>query len=457
MGESMKLSMSRREFIKSTAMAGVAASMMPTSLFGASSSNLQIGVIGTGFRGQGMSRLLLDRPDVDIPVVCDIDDRMIEMVLKVFEKQGRPAPKIYKDGPEDFRNMVAKEDLDGVYIATPWEWHHPMAMAAMENGINVGTEVPAALTVKQCWDLVNTSERTGKLCMIMENVNYRRDIMAVLNMVRQGIFGELIHCQGGYQHDLRHVKFNDGKSPRYGIGVEFGEKGFSEAAWRTQHSVDRNADLYPTHGLGPVSPMLDINRGNRMVHLTSTATQSRGLHKYIVDQGGKDHLNAEVEFKLGDVVTTVIKCANGQTIVLSHDTNSPRPYSLNFRVQGTQGLWMKDNKSIYIEGLSPESHRWESDEGYMKEYDHPLWKRFEDQAVGAGHGGMDFFVVRAFIEACKDDQTPVIDVYDAVSMSVIVPLSEKSIKLNSTSVKIPDFTRSKWQTNQPIFGLNADY
>ena len=452
----MKHSIIRRDFIKKSALVGVAASVMPTSLFGSSLSKLQIGVIGNGLRGQGMTRLLLNRPDVDIPVICDIDEGMIERVLKVFEKQGRPIPKIYKDGPEDFRNMVAKEDLDGVYIATPWEWHHPMAMAAMENGLHVGTEVPAALTVKECWDLVNTSEKTGKLCMIMENVNYRRDIMAVLNMVRQGLFGELLHCQGGYQHDLRHVKFNDGKSA-YGGGVEFGEKGFSEAKWRTQHSVNRNADLYPTHGLGPVSPMLDINRGNRMVHLTSTATQSRGLHKYVVDNGGENHPNAKVDFKLGDVVTTVIKCANGQTIMLSHDTNSPRPYSLNFRVQGTQGIWMKDNKSIYIEGMSPKAHRWESDEEYLKKYDHPLWKKFDDKAAGAGHGGMDFFVVRAFVEALKENQSPVIDVYDAVSMSVIVPLSEKSIRLDSASVKIPDFTRGKWKTNQAIFGLDERY
>ena len=445
----------RREFVKTAVAAGVATAMIPTTVFG-SSKKLQIGVIGTGLRGQWMTKLFMDRNDVDVPVICDIDERMINMVLKVYENKGRPAPKIYKDGPEDFRNMVANEDLDAVYIATPWEWHHPMAVAAMENNIHVGTEVPAALTVKECWDLVNISEKTGKLCMIMENVNYRRDIMAVLNMVRQGLFGELIHCQGGYQHDLRHVKFNDGIRG-YGGGVEFGEKGFSEAAWRTQHSVDRNADLYPTHGLGPVSPMLDINRGNCMVHLTSTATQSRGLHKYIVEQGGADHPNAKVNFKLGDVVTTVIKCVNGQTIMLSHDTNSPRPYSLNFRVQGTQGLWIKDNKSIYIEGRSPQPHRWESDEPYMKEFDHPLWKRFEEHAEGSGHGGMDFFIARAFLEALKGDNKPVIDVYDAVSMSVIVPLSEKSIKLNSASIKIPDFTRGKWKTNQPIFGLDNLY
>ena len=447
--------MNRRKFIKTTALA-TTASFLPSSLFAISSNKLQVGIIGTGLRGQWMTKLLLDRSDVDIPVICDIDEKMIDMVLNVFEKQGRPKPKIYKDGPEDFRNMVSNEDLDGVYIATPWKWHHPMAIAAMENGCNVGTEVPAALTINECWDLVNTSEKSGKLCMIMENVNYRRDIMAVLNMVRKDLFGELLHCQGGYQHDLRHVKFNDGKGA-YGGGVEFGEKGFSEARWRTQHSVDKNADLYPTHGLGPISPMLKINRGNRMLHLTSTASQSRGLHEYIVKNGGEDHPNTKINFKLGDVVTTVIKCANGQTIMLSHDTNSPRPYSLNFRVQGTKGIWMKDNKSIYIEGRSPESHRWEKDEPYLKEYDHPLWKRFEQQAAGSGHGGMDFFIVRAFVEALKDDQSPVIDVYDAVSMSVIVPLSEKSIKSNSASIQIPDFTRGKWKDNMPIFGLNEKY
>ncbi len=448
----------RRTFIKTAAIAGASVSLMPTSLFAIrAQQRVKMGFIGTGMRGQWMLWLACKYPEVDIPAICDIDDGMIDSALKILKDAGKPVPRVYKRGDEDFQNMVANEDLDGVYIATPWEWHHPMAIAAMKNGINVGTEVPAALTVRDCWDLVNTSEKTGMNCMIMENVCYRRDVMAVLNMVRQDLFGELLHCQGGYQHDLRHVKFNDGKNP-YGGGVEFGEKGYSEAKWRTQHSVDRNGDLYPTHGLGPVSTMLDINRGNRMVHLTSTATQGRGLHKYIVDNGDPNHPNSDVEFKCGDIVTTVIKCAKGQTIVLSHDTNNPRPYSLNFRVQGTRGIWMVDNNSIYIEGISPEPHRWESDEDYLEKYDHPLWKRFSDAKntiSHTGHGGMDFFILRAFIESLKGAQ-PVIDVYDAVSMSVISPLSEKSIRLGSTAVKIPDFTQRKWKTNKPIFGLN-DY
>ena len=428
--------MKRRKFLKTTTVAGFGGTFFSKKIFSAN-ERLQIGIIGTGLRGQWNTKLLLDRPDVDIPVICDINQRMIEMTLKLFSKAGRPEPKIYDNGPEDYRNMITKESLDAVNIATPWEWHHPMAILAMKNKMHVGVEVPAALTIKDCWDLVDTSEKTKKLCMIMENVNYRRDIMAVLNMVRQGIFGELIHCQGGYQHDLRHVKFNDGNGP-YGGGVEFGENAFSEASWRTQHSVDKNADLYPTHGLGPISPMLKINRGNRMLHLTSTASQSRGLNKYIVDNGGAGHPNAKVKFKLGDVVTTLIKCANGQTIVLSHDTNSPRPYSLNFRVQGTQGLWMNDSKSIYIEGRSPKPHKWENDKEYLKEFDHPLWKKFSETKTTlsqSGHGGMDFFIIRAFVESIKGSQQPVIDVYDAVSMSCIVPLSEKSIKKNSASIK----------------------
>ena len=453
----MSNEINRKNFLKYAVTLGLSASILPGAFFNENQQlhKIKLGFIGTGMRGQWMLWLAAKNNDIEIPAICDIDIGMIESALKILKDAGKPEPKVYKDGDEAFRSMLTNEKLDGVYIATPWEWHHPMAISAMKNGINVGTEVPAALTIDDCWDLVNTSDKTGKFCMIMENVCYRRDVMAVLNMVRKDVFGELLHCQGGYQHDLRHVKFNDGKQP-YGGGVEFDEKGYSESKWRTNHSVHRNGDLYPTHGLGPVSTMLDINRGNRMVYLTSTATQSRGLHNYIVNLVGKNHPNANIEFKLGDIVTTVIKCANGQTIMLSHDTNSPRPYSLNFRVQGTKGIWMRDNDSIYIEGRSPEKHRWETEEAYMSEFDHPIWKRFENQAAGSGHGGMDFFILRALVESLKRKITPPIDVYDAVSMSVICPLSEQSIANNSASVEIPDFTRGKWKTNKPIFGLTNE-
>jgi predicted dehydrogenase len=311
-------------------------------------------------------------------------------------------------------------------------------------------------TVEECWELVQTSERTGMPLMMLENVCYRRDVMAVMNMVRQHIFGELIHLQGGYQHDLREVKFNDGVKP-YGGGVEFGEKGFSEAQWRTEHSIHRDGDLYPTHGIGPIAMMLNINRGNRFTELVSYSSKARGLHDYIVKKAGEDHPNAKINFKLGDVVTTLIKCANDETILLQHDTNLPRPYSLGFRVQGTNGLWMDLNKSIYIEGKSKQPHRWEEAQPWLDQYDHPLWKKYANDAAGAGHGGMDWFVLNAFIESIKRKTPPPMDVYDAVTWSAITPLSETSIRLGGETVAFPDFTKGQWMFRKNTFAIDDAY
>jgi hypothetical protein len=303
---------------------------------------------------------------------------------------------------------------------------------------------------------VHTSERTGMPLMMLENVCYRRDVMAVLNMVRQNVFGEIVHLEGGYQHDLRAVKFNNGKEP-YGGGVEFGEKAFSEAQWRTQHSVMRNGDLYPTHGIGPIAMMININRGNRFTELVSYASKSRGLHDYIVKVAGDNHPNAKIDFKLGDIVSTMIKCANGETVLLEHDTNLPRPYSLGFRVQGTNGIWMDVNDSIYIEGKSKTPHEWESAQAWRDRYDHPLWKKYGNDASGAGHGGMDWFVLHAFIESVKRKTNTPQDVYDAVTWSAITPLSETSIRLGGETVDFPDFTQGQWMNRKNNFALNDDY
>jgi hypothetical protein len=292
--------------------------------------------------------------------------------------------------------------------------------------------------------------------MMLENVCYRRDVMAVLHMVRQGLFGELVHLQGGYQHDLREVKFNDGKNP-YGGGCEFGEKGWSEAAWRTQHSVHRNGDLYPTHGIGPIAHYININRGNRFLNLCSFSSKARGLHQHVVKTCGADHPNAKVQFKLGDVVTTSIGCANGETILLQHDTNLPRPYSLGFRVQGTEGLWMDVNKSLYLQGKSAKPHQWEDATAWLEKYDHPLWARWSKDAQGSGHGGMDFYVVHAFIESVKRKLPTPMDVYDAAAWSAITPLSEESIEKGNETVAFPDFTNGQWMYRKPVFALDDSY
>jgi predicted dehydrogenase len=420
-------------------------------------SKLHLGFIGVGLRGQSHVDLALDRSDCVVSAICDIDPDMIQRTQKMIAKKSAPAAKVYDQGPKDYLRMLQQEDLDAVVIATPWEWHSEQAIAAMKAGKYVGVEVCGAFSLDECWELVRTQEETGKHLFFLENVCYRRDIMAVLNMVRQGLFGEMMHLEGGYQHDLRGVKFNDGASP-YDSGVDFGEKGFSEARWRTQHSIHRNGDLYPTHGIGPVANYLDINRGNRFTHLTSMATKARGLHEYVVNhpKGGPGHPNAKVEFKLGDVVTTMLRTSNGETVTLFHDTNLPRPYSLGFRVQGTRGLWMDVNKSLYIEGKS-KPHQWEAAEPYLKEYDHPLWKKYEQSATGAGHGGMDFFLLNAFIECAKRNAPAVIDVYDAATWMAITPLSEASIAMGSQPVDFPDFTRGRWMARKPIFALDDAY
>lgn len=450
--------MKRRKFISNSLLLSSSTALFPNILTGIQEEQkkVRLGFIGVGLRGQSHLEMAMYRPDVEIVAICDIDPKAIAISQDMIAKKGRKPAAVYQKGDHDFENLVKRDDIDGVVIATPWEWHVPMALASMKEGKYTAVEVSATVKLQESWDLVNMYEKTGAHCMILENVCYRRDVMAVLNMVRQGMFGTLSHVQCGYQHDLRDVKFNDG-THAHGGGVEFGAKAFSEAKWRTQHSVDRNGDLYPTHGLGPVAEMLNINRGNQFLYLTSMASPSMGLHDYIVKNGGENHPNAKVKFKLGDVVTTLIKCANGETIMISHDTNLPRPYSLGFRVQGTNGLWMDDNKSIYLEGISPKKHQWEEFKPYQQKYDHPLWTAHAADAENAGHGGIDYFVLRAFIESIKRKVAPPIDVYDAAAWSAISPLSEESIKKGSAPIQIPDFTRGKWKTNQPIFGLTNEY
>jgi len=447
--------MHRRSFVKNTALVSAGFAILPSgSLF--AETTVKIAIIGVGLRGQNHLELALRRKDVEVVAICDIDDRMLQMSANIFKEFKKPMPKIFKGDPYAWRKLLELKEIDGVIIATPWEWHATMCIESLEAGKYVGTEVCLGITLEDHWNVVKACERNNGNLMMLENVCYRRDVMAVLNMVRQGMFGELIHMQAGYQHDLRSVKFNNGKDA-YGGGVEFGEKAFSEARWRTKHSVYRNGDLYPTHGIGPVAEMLSINRGNRFLSLNSFSSKSRGLHNHIIEKGGEGHPNSKVEFKLGDVVTTQIRCANGETILLQHDTNLPRPYSLGFRVQGTQGLWMDLNQSLYIEGVSPKHHQWEDAKPYIEKYDHPLWKRWSKETEGAGHGGMDFFVLHAFFESIKRRIKTPMDIYDAAAWSAITPLSETSIGSGNKTVDFPDFTSGQWMYRKPIFAMTDEF
>ena len=420
-------------------------------------AKVRLALLGTGLRGQNHLELLLRRSDVDLVAICDVSDVMLASAKDLITKSGKKMPQVYTGDSYAWKRLLDKEKLDGVIIATPWEWHKPMVMGALDAGLKyVATEVILGITLQDHWDVVKAAEKYNANVMMLENVCYRRDVMAILNMVRQGLFGELIHLQGGYQHDLREVKFNDGIHP-YGYGVEFGDKGFSEAKWRTNHSVHRNGDLYPTHGVGPIAQYININRGNRFLSLCSFSSKSRGLHNHIVKKGGENHPNAKVRFKLGDVVTTSIDCANGETILLQHDTSLPRPYSLGFRVQGTEGLWMDVNHSIYIQDKSEKNDQWDDAKAWLDKYDHPLWQRWSKDTEGAGHGGMDFFVIHSFIESIKRKQPTPMDVYDAAAWSAITPLSEQSIELGHETVEFPDFTGGQWMYRKPVFAFNDEY
>ena len=448
----------RREFVRnvSLASAGLLMGKPGNLLGGVPGRTIRVAIIGVGFRGEGHLAQALRVPDVEVAAICDVDDQMLQRAKNIIQKSGKAMPRIFTGSNYAYRDLLAMKDLDGVIIATPWEWHSPMILDALSAGIKyIATEVILGITLQEHWDVVKAAEYHGAHVMMLENVCYRRDVLAALNMVRQGVFGELLHLQGGYQHDLRTVKFNDGKPP-YNSGVEFGEKAFSEARWRTNHSVHRNGDLYPTHGVGPLSMMVDINRGNRFMSLSSFSTKTRGLHNYIVKNGGEQHPNAKVCFRLGDIVTTHLHCANGETILLQHDTNNPRPYSLGFRVQGTSGLWMDVAGSVYIEGVSKDDE-WDKADDWFRKYDHPLWQKYSKDAEGAGHGGMDFFVLHAFLESIKRGVPTPMDVYDAATWSAISPLSESSIELGFQTVPFPDFTGGQWMYRKNEFAINDDY
>ena len=463
----------RRNFIKNVTAAGMGVAGLSMAENAAASINnatesqqkkkavgkddgkLKFGFIGTGSRCQEHINNVFAIGDNKIVAICDTQQGPLEKTLKHIAKFNVPEPKVYTGSDHEFEKMLNNEEFDCIIIASPWEWHVPMSVAAMKAGVPyVGVEVSAANTVEECWDLVNVSETTGSQLNILENVCYRRDVMAALNMTRLGLFGEMMHGTCGYQHDLRDVKFNDGTSYSYKEGGELrmGPTAYAEAQWRTQHSVTRNGDVYPTHGIGPIANCMDINHGNRFLSLSSMATKSRGLHKFIVDKGGRDHEYAKINFNLGDIVTTMIKCANGETIIVTHDTNLPRPYSLGFRVQGTKGLWMNDGDGVYVEGES-KPHRWDESDPWFKKYDHKLWSSLEAKAKEAGHGGMDFIMMYDFIDAIRNKKPVPMDCYDAAAWSAISGLSEMSVARGGALVDFPDFTRGQWIHRKPTFAI----
>jgi predicted dehydrogenase len=446
----------RRDFIKTTVAAGAGLAIAPSLAYikpeirfkrTKPNGKLFIAFIGVGNRGSHHLSLVSKFDNVEIPAICDIDPAAISKSQKILRDHSRKDAAVYSGDDYAFMKMLDRDDIDGVIIATPWRWHTPMAVASMRAGKYPGVEVSAANTIEECWDLVNTSEETGMPLMILENVCFAREAMTVLNMVRKGLWGELVHASCGYQHDLRELM------------IKFDNTGEAELNWRTLHALKRNGDLYPTHGVGPVATWLDINHGNRFETITSVATKATGLHRYIEKNApdGENNPAAKLKWKLGDIVTSTIKTARGETISISYDTNLPRPYSWGFTLHGNEGIWagQYEGKKIYIDGKSPE-HQWETGtayDKYMNAYDHKIWREEEAKAKSAGHGGIDYFTIKTFLESVRNEIRPPIDVYDAAAWSAVTPLSEASVATNGTPQYFPDFTRGRWITNKPKFGL----
>ncbi|HET9275655.1 MAG TPA: Gfo/Idh/MocA family oxidoreductase [Gemmatimonadales bacterium] len=395
---------------------------------------VRVGFVGVGHQGSSHVENFLRIEGVEIRAVCDIVPAKVERIRQLVAAAGRPAPAAYARGPEDYRRMCDEAELDLVFTATPWELHAPVCRAAMLAGKHAATEVPMCVTLEECWDLVETAEKTRRHCVMMENCCYDRTEMMILHMVRRGLFGELLHAECGYLHDLRELKLTD----------------FYEGRWRVRHAIRRNGDLYPTHGLGPVAQWLDVNRGNRFDYLVSMASNGRGLNRWAAGHIGPESPEARQRYALGDVVTTLIRTAGGQTIQVVHDTSSPRPYSRKILLQGTRGLVRKyPDERIHIEGRSP-AHRWEELRAYRDEFEHPVWKALEERSRGAGHGGMDFIEDYRLV-ACLRAGTPTdLDVYDGAAWTAVSALSERSIRERSRPVDCPDFTRGAWRSRPPL-------
>jgi hypothetical protein len=404
---------------------------------------VRLGVIGLGMRGPGAVERLSKMTDVDILGLCDIRPAGVARSQEILQAHGRVPAREFTAGPDDWRNLC-EMDLDLIYIATPWDWHVPMAVGAMKAGKHAAVEVPASLTIDGCWELVETSESTGKHCMMLENCCYDFFELQTLNMVRQGVFGELTHAEGAYIHSLV-----DYMQPK-------GDEEIYQGNWRLEHNLKMNGCLYPTHGLGPVAQCLDINRSNQFSYLTSMSSQQAAFTEHAKVTGNQPFM--DLPSYRGDMNTTLIKCAGGQSVMIQHDTSTPRAYSRIHLVQGSLGMarkWPRKGITLHEKG-----HRWLDDEEMVEMeamYQHPLTKTIGDIAkkVG-GHGGMDFIMDYRLIYCLKNGLPLDQDVYDAAAWSAVVPLSIESVADKSNSRDVPDFTRGRWKSNRPLEIVDVD-
>jgi predicted dehydrogenase len=425
---------SRRSFLRTGAVVGATLAVGRASAEEKRGS-LRLGIIGVGGRGTGLLQTLLLFPEVEIPAVSDlVRDRALHAAALVAAKRGKPA-EVHSGSESAWEDLVARSDLDAVIIATPWEWHAKMAVAAMRAGKYPGVEVPAAITLEECWALVRTSKETGVPCMMLENVCYFENVMALLRMAREGLFGEVQHCEAGYQHDCRSLSFDDA----------------GELTWRGRYVAEKNGNLYPTHPLGPVAQWMGIHRGDRMVSLTSVSTPAKALRHYAAKRFGADSPAAKREYALGDVNTTLLQLASGRTVTLYLNLMTHRPYDLILRLEGVRGIYFGSKDAICLEGADPPKHEWEPFAPWQTKYEHPLWAKLRGPALeSGGHGGAEYLMFHDFLDAVRRRVPAPQDVHDAAAWSAVFPLSIDSVAKGGRQVEFPDFTEGAWKEKPPM-------
>ncbi len=426
----------RRNFLRTSsaaALALAAAGMPGIGRAQGAQKPLKLGFIGVGSRGTVLLKLAMQLDWVQVTAICDINERNLGRAQRLVERRGKQKPVGYGKDEEDYKRMLESEDLDAVIIGTPWKWHVPMCLAAMEAGVYAGVEVPVAQDIDGCWQLVETSEKTGTPLMMLENYAYFRSAMMVMNLLDLGLFGELLHCAVGYQKDER--------------GVRIGPNG--ELSFYGEIRTRLDGNIYPTHAIGPAGWAMNINRGDRFDYLVSVSSRSVQTEKFILDKFGPDHPAAKIDFVAGDINTSIIRTAGGATVTVYYDTQSPRPWDPIQRFQSDKGLFMGSMDKIYVEGISKVSRAYEDAGPYYEKYDHPLWKKWSHLDVaGLGRGMSDFLCVQQFLEAARRKAPTPLNVYDAVDWSAITPLSIESVANGSAPAKFPDFSKGKWKEKQ---------
>lgn len=398
---------------------------------------IRVGMIGVGGRGRSLLKNLLALPEgIEVTVLADPFQDSLDQAALLFGENDLSAPALRCGEETAWRSVCEDLEVDLIVIASPWSLHTQQAVAAMSGGKHAFVEVPAALTIDECWDLVDTSEQTGRYCVILENCCFGRSEMAVLNMVRTGLLGEITHAECAYIHDLRSVLFN--------------LKG--EGRWRREPHTRVDGNLYPTHGLGPISTCLNINRGDRIERVVSMSSPSLSL-PLTAAEAPADHPGRNETFVCGDVNSSLVQTASGKTILVQHDVVSPRPYSRINGLVGTSGSFFGFPDRLALD--REDAHEWISGkdlEPYLEQHESRLWSEMGDEAEqSGGHGGMDYMMMKQLTDCLRHGRYPDIDVYDTATWSAITPLSIESVNQGCEPHMMPDFTRGRWRTNEQIF------